>query len=468
MGRATEPTDLPSAGESGHFAGPDRSVPCPLHGGLPPSGTLTNEPGGSLNNRGCPPPDPPDDRQSFETLLAGLSATFVNLPADAVDAEIESALRQIVEYLGVDRSSLAEVSADQAQIVITHAYEAPGAPPSPRVILEERFPHYAKMIYRGEVFRVPDDLPAEATSEREYCARSGLRSNLTIPLKVGGTVVAAYGVASFRARIDWPDQLVRRLYLLGQVLTNALARKRADEALRARQKSVHQAREALHELAGKLLHAQEEERRRVAREMHDDWTQRLAALSIDCVKIEQLIGPRARGLDLLHSVQADLIRLSEDVHDLSRQLHPSILDDLGLVEALRSECAGFSRREGIAVDYRPEDVPASLPRDVALCVYRVAQEALRNVAKHAGARVALVTLARTGPDLVLRVRDEGRGFDPSSAHCRAGLGLSGMQERARLIGADLSITSSPGGGTAVELRVPRSRSDDDQAARDPG
>src|SRR5436309_2234357 len=168
--------------------------------------------------------------------------------------------------------------------------------------------------------------------------------------------------------------------------------KQVEEALRAREQSLRQTRERLRTLAAKLLHAQEEERRRIAREMHDDWTQRLAVLGIDIAKVEKHLGAPETALALLHTMQEQLVNLSEDVHALSRQLHPSILDDLGLVEALRSECASLSRREGIAIAYRPVQVPASLPKDVALCVYRVAQEALRNLAKHAFVNEASVAL----------------------------------------------------------------------------
>jgi len=135
-------------------------------------------------------------------------------------------------------------------------------------------------------------------------------------------------------------------------------------------------------------------------------------------------------------------------------LHPSILDDLGLVEALRSECVSFSRRERIAIDYRPEEVPTTLPKDVALCVYRVAQEALRNLAKHAGVNEAWVTLVATGPELLLRVQDQGAGFDPAELRSQPGLGLSSMEERVRLVQAQLAVTSAPGQGTTVEVRVP--------------
>jgi PAS domain S-box-containing protein len=230
--------------------------------------------------------------------------------------------------------------------------------------------------------------------------------------------------------------------------------KEVEQALRIREQSLRQTREGLRKLAAKLLHAQEEERRRIAREMHDDWTQRLALLGIDIAKLEQQIDTPQKALPLLHTMQERLVKLSEDVHALSRQLHPSILDDLGLVEALRSECASFSRREGIEVVYQPDEMPASVPKDVALCIYRVAQEALRNVSKHAAVSKAWVYLMAPGSQLMLRVEDQGAGFDPAARHSQPGLGLSSMEERVRLVQAKLTITSTPGRGTAVEVRVP--------------
>ena len=148
------------------------------------------------------------------------------------------------------------------------------------------------------------------------------------------------------------------------------------------------------------------------------------------------------------------MRLSEDVHALSRHLHPSILDDLGLVDALRSECASVSRREGVAVAYRSDDLTATIPKDVALCVYRVAQEALRNVVKHAGTKEARVSLIGSDREFILTVQDRGVGFDVAGVRSREGLGLSSMRERVRLVRGELSVDSEPGQGTTVTVRVP--------------
>jgi signal transduction histidine kinase len=151
-----------------------------------------------------------------------------------------------------------------------------------------------------------------------------------------------------------------------------------------------------------------------------------------------------------------LAALSESVHSLSRQLHPSILDELGLVDALRSECLSLEQRDGIRVRFQSRDVPTDIPSDVALCVYRVAQESLRNVARHARCSRASVQLGGTERVLVLCVRDKGIGFEVA-ARGKTGLGLESMRERARLIRARLSIRSKPGRGTRITLRVPLHR-----------
>jgi signal transduction histidine kinase len=393
--------------------------------------------------------------RAFERFLVHLSSTLVTSPADRVDVEIGAAVRALVEHLGVDRCAVCECSPDNDRLVVTHCFAVPGVPPATRELAEALFGCAA--VRGGDVVRwsrLPDDLPSDALRARAHCERVGLRSTLLVPLRAAGSVEGALELASFRSYRDWPATLLPRMRLVGDILAGALARKRAAEALREGDVALRQARAGYRKLAAELLHAQEKERRRIAREMHDDWAQRLALLCLDLGKLEAHLGAPDRAGPLLGAVREQLMHLSEDVHALSRQLHPSILDDLGLVEALRSECAGFSRREGIAVAYHPGAVPAAVPKDVALCVYRVAQEALRNVAKHAGVKEAMVTLGTAGAELVLRVEDSGAGFDPTAVRTEPGLGLASMEERVRLVQARLTIASAPGRGTTVEVRVP--------------
>ncbi len=205
-------------------------------------------------------------------------------------------------------------------------------------------------------------------------------------------------------------------------------------------------------LSWRLLTAQEDERRRLARELHDDVTQRLASLAIDAARLESL-KPNTHGR-APRSVHGELVRLSEDVHALSYRLHPSMLDDLGLEEALRAECEQISRHHSFHVEVDVQEVPDVLPHDAALCVFRVAQEALNNVARHAKASLATLTLAPKNGGLSLAISDNGVGFDTEAARQRSSLGRASMDERVRLLGGRLGVRSAPGQGTTISAWVP--------------
>jgi signal transduction histidine kinase len=206
-------------------------------------------------------------------------------------------------------------------------------------------------------------------------------------------------------------------------------------------------------LSGRLITAHEDERRWLARELHDDITQRLAGLAIDAAKLPEGDLPPS-DTDARRSIRGGLIQLSEDVHNLSYRLHPSMLDDLGLVEALKAECHRFARSESVRVDVDGDNLPPTLPREVALCIYRVAQEALRNIGRHANASIVQLSLALRDDGLLLAVRDNGSGFEPDLHTRRPSLGHAGMRERIRLLAGKLDIQSAPGGGTTVVAWVP--------------
>lgn len=210
--------------------------------------------------------------------------------------------------------------------------------------------------------------------------------------------------------------------------------------------------EAQH-LGGRILTAQEDERRRLAREMHDDVTQRLAALAIDAAKMQHDAANSASG-KALDTIRERLVGLSEDVHALSYRLHPAVIEDLGLVAALRVECNRIARQEPIRVDFASEDIPKKVDANTAICLFRVAQEALRNVVRHADARTVEVSLRGAEGGITLAVRDDGKGLGDSGADGRASLGLVSMRERVRLVGGKLDIIGRPNHGTSVVAWVP--------------
>lgn len=196
----------------------------------------------------------------FETMLARLSATFINLPATEVDGHIERGLQLLVEYLDIDRSSLAEFSEDGQELLVTHSYTRPGFSPFPKVNIAPLWPWYTAKIRQGELLRysrLPEELPPEAVHEREYYRRASLpQSHLAIPFKVGHSVLGGIGFGSFRRLFTWPDELVQNLKLVAEIFANALARKRAEEKeTRLRDQLVLASRVSLMgELAASIAH----------------------------------------------------------------------------------------------------------------------------------------------------------------------------------------------------------------------
>lgn len=207
------------------------------------------------------------------------------------------------------------------------------------------------------------------------------------------------------------------------------------------------------ELGMRLIRANEEARAQLARELHDDLTQRIAVLAIEVGLAEQSSADSTQTA-VLTSLRESLVRLSEDVHALAYQLHPSVLDDLGLAEAVRAECERVGRTLKVEFAADPATIPAVIEREVALCLFRVAQESLNNVARHAQATTAYVSLELQDGGLLLVVRDDGIGFDASSAVSGQSLGLMSMRERVQLVNGSVDVESAPGDGTTVIAWAP--------------
>ncbi|MDH4131772.1 MAG: PAS domain-containing protein [Gemmatimonadota bacterium] len=209
----------------------------------------------------------------------------------------------------------------------------------------------------------------------------------------------------------------------------------------------------LGQLGRRLLAAHEAERALLARELHDDVTQRLAVLAIDVGRAESA-APDPAHATAMREIRQGLIRLSEDVHALAYQLHPSVLEELGLAEALRAECERVGRRDPLALTVEIDPVSTDLGPEAALCLFRVAQEALSNVRHHARARSASVTLRPMSGGWLLAVRDDGFGFALDQRASARTLGLVSMRERVRLVSGTLDIESAPGQGTTIVAWVP--------------
>lgn len=303
----------------------------------------------------------------------------------------------------------------------------------PRRILDARRP-----VWIPDVSADPEIAPQKKTLHP-------VRSACGFPILAGKKVVAAAELYS--DRVMQPDEkLMAVMSNVGTQLGRVVERKKAEEVLRA--------------IPRRILEAQEVERKRVAMELHDDICQRLSALKIQASLLQDEIpGGARKAASGLRSVEKHIVGMIDDVRRMSFHLHPAILHELGLLRALRQLAESFQKDHTIRVRFHSDGFNATdPPPHVTMAIYRIAQEALSNVAKHSGAKTADVEIAKRKRTLSLSVEDKGRGFIVTAKRNRQpgrqGLGLISMEERATLIGGKLHLTSSPGKGTIVRVDVP--------------
>lgn len=532
-----------------------------------------------------------EERLRFESFLTDISAHYINLPVDQIDAGIENDQRRICEYLNLDLSALWQWAEGFPRFMtVTHLYSRPGGPSKPKGIdAKKTFPWVLQKMLDGETLAYStENMVPEAAVDQESRRYFGVKSSVNMPLSVGGgSLIGVLTFDTLHEERAWSDELVKRLQLVAQIFSNALARKDAnrvlsesearlslaadaaeagiweldcntnqfwaserarnifgydttetidlkrfeqsvlpedfpkvrqaitrslerkepinveyrilandgtmkwiqsngkpyfkpkgepdrllgvsleitrrklmEEELRKNEKILKNSQKDLRKLAGRLISAKEEELRRLSRELHDDLTQRLAVLAIEAGKLElyfleESLPPES--IQKVSKIKEQLIKISEDIHRISRQLHPTILDDLGLVRAIEAECKALSKREGIEIIFTSEDVPDRLPADVPLCLYRIVQEGLNNCICHSGTESCKVILKGSEGKLSLTVKDFGRGFDPVAVRDKPGLGLSSMRERVQLVEGNFKVDSQPGRGTSVHVNIPFTR-----------
>jgi PAS domain S-box-containing protein len=255
-------------------------------------------------------------------------------------------------------------------------------------------------------------------------------------------------------RLVLPDGTLKSIHVVGHPVFNASGELETYVGTAMDVTERKRAEEVLEALAGRLIQAQEEERSRIGRELHDHVSQMLGLLTI---KIDQLrdnpsITPDIGGA--LDGLRRDTSDITNDVHRLSHRLHSSTLDYLGLVPALQKLVAEFSERHGIPIAFTHTPLPAALPSEVALCLFRVAEEGLTNVAKHSKAPSARVHITGPSDGIHLTVEDAGEGFDMTRPGSKAGLGFVSMQERLRILHGTIRVDSAPARGTRIDAWIP--------------
>lgn len=296
-----------------------------------------------------------------------------------------------------------------------------------------------------------DILQDDRLPNKQWIEDNGLQSFAGFPLVVEGRV---FGVLALFGREPLSEAMLQTVESVCYGVATSIARKRTEDRLHDNERALTRSREELRELTGQLLTAQDDERKRIARDLHDDYNQRLAAVTVDLQVLCKSVPAYMQGR--ITAIAKQVEALSDDIHDLAYHLHPSLLDDVGLEVALRDLVLTFGERENIEVTVSFNQIPGQLPKAIATCLYRVAQESLRNVAKHSKASEAAVVLSGSRLGLGLSVRDTGKGFAPdrTTAPAHQGLGLRSMQERLRLVNGVLNVQSRPGHGAKVCAWIP--------------
>jgi signal transduction histidine kinase len=247
-----------------------------------------------------------------------------------------------------------------------------------------------------------------------------------------------------------------QMLLISALLLQRARRRAAELDIRSKESELRGSYEQVRQLAGKLINAHEEERSRIARELHDDVGQKVASLSISLSSLKRraLASDESVGNELAH-LQAKTTCLAKDLRDLSHDLHQGAIEHISLPEALRERCEQINQESNIRLKFEVAEGWIEVPDNIKLCLYRVAQEALRNIAKHANAKTGVVTIAHENGQVRMTISDDGLGFvttkDPIG---RQGIGLLSMRERVRMLGGSFDVSSTLNCGTVATIAIP--------------
>jgi signal transduction histidine kinase len=404
----------------------------------------------------------------FVGLLSRLSAAFIHAPPEAVDGKITWGLRQVVAFLGIDRSSIAQFTDEGRQLWTTHTYSAPGIEPFPRVNLVAALPWYADQIRRGEVLRfdrLPEDLPPEAVREREYCRQSGFRAHLVIPFHVGKRLIGGLAFGTFHRLFAWPNDLVRCLTLVGEVFANALERKQAEERAGSLRDQVIRMDRVTHlgELAASIAH---------------EVNQPLCAIVSNAQALQRLRAAGACEPDDLEGALADIIQAGQRAAAILDRIRGLIrqapVDRAPVaVNPLLQEAAALVRgdlaRRGVALTL---DLAENLPpvlgdpvqfQQVVLNLLANGADAMDRVAREF--RTLTLRSAADGGGVAVAVTDAGVGVPPedlarifrpfvSTKPGSMGMGLAVCRSIVEAHGGRLQAMPNPDHGMTFRFTVP--------------
>ncbi|HKP68843.1 MAG TPA: PAS domain-containing protein [Pyrinomonadaceae bacterium] len=295
-------------------------------------------------------------------------------------------------------------------------------------------------------FSADEEMSVDALNDRIH---PGDRDRVMAARRQAETTAGEYQI---EYRIVLPDGSTRWIFTRGRAdAEDVKPRMKRGAAVDITQRK--SAENTVHELSGKLINAQEEERGRIARELHDDLSQRVALTSIMLEEVRGSDDTSRFVKSKLGDIIAQILTLATDMHKLSHELHPAKISQLGLEPALKGYCRDIQAAYPVTVNFEANGLPSHLPDDIALCFYRVAQESLQNVVRHSGANSAMVSIGVDDLGLQMTITDDGCGFDMGAVRKKDSLGLISIDERMRSVSGEARVRSIPGEGTTIEAKV---------------
>lgn len=243
--------------------------------------------------------------------------------------------------------------------------------------------------------------------------------------------------------------------LIAGLVVQRRRRQLAEASIRAKESALRISYDQVRQLNGQLINAQEEERARIARQLHDDVGQRIASVSIGLSGLKRRVTETDVAVRKdVSELQHEVVELARDLRGLSHELHPGVLQHVGLPDALRARCEEIGAESNIKIEVEASGEWPAAADEISICLYRVAQEALRNIAKHSNATTGRVSLVRHDGEVVMRVADDGRGFEANGSNGHSGIGVLSMSERVRMLGGSFEMQSSADAGTIAVVSIP--------------
>ena len=395
---------------------------------------------------------------AFDEIIGGLLAGLASTSGDDIDEQVISILKEIALFIGVDLAFILHIDSEGKTWSCTHEWCAPeiqGRASDYQNVIIDAGSWSILQIEAGKPvnIRALADLPPEAAATRQRWEGAGYKAVIEVPLRTrGGIVSGCVGLLSFSREGPWVDSDVPRFQMVADAIANGLERKIARRRMEA-------SREQLRALSSRLQSLREEERTRLSREIHDHLGQLLTALKLDLRSLDRKIAEKveAESRALLTTKIASARELADEmiasVQKIASELRPGILDRLGLAAAVEVEIQTFQSRTGIRCQWGALKTPPGLDQETATATFRILQEILTNVARHAQATAVEVSLTQQDGNLILEVSDNGVGIGQSAITNPKSLGLLGMQERAAMLGGEVRFKAM-GEGTTVSVQIP--------------